>query len=128
MFALVDSSFSTACACVPLRGSSAAHGVQQRLLGRSEGRSDDNPETMRKRFKVYQEQTMPVIERYRAEGKLKQVPADRSPEEVFEDVQKIIEDLGGARTAVAGSWCTLSAGHAVHPLCKLLLTLLVAPP
>ena len=41
---------------------------------------------------------MPVIEHYRSEGKLKQIKADRTPEEVFEDVQRIVEELGGAQS------------------------------
>jgi adenylate kinase family enzyme len=70
--------------------------LQERLLGRTEGRADDNPETVKKRFKVYQEQTMPVIERYERNGKLRRVVADRTPDEVFADVSAIIEAIQGA--------------------------------
>ena len=44
----------------------------QRLLkrGESSGRSDDNIESIKKRFKTFRDQTMPVIEEYRKENKL----------------------------------------------------------
>jgi adenylate kinase len=43
-----------------------------RLLkrGQEQGRTDDNEETIRKRFHTYLEQTLPVAEFYRAHGKL----------------------------------------------------------
>jgi adenylate kinase len=43
-----------------------------RLAGRAqaEGRADDNPESVRKRLQVYDEQTAPVIGYYRDAGKL----------------------------------------------------------
>src|SRR5688500_4679903 len=44
----------------------------ERLAGRAkaEGRSDDNPESVRKRLEVYDAQTAPVIEFYRQHGQL----------------------------------------------------------
>ena len=72
--------------------------LQERLLGRAEGRSDDNEATIKKRFKVYQEQTMPVINKYEQLGRLRTVVADRSPEEVFEDVSNVIDAIEGAHT------------------------------
>ncbi len=38
----------------------------QRILSRGEGRADDNEETLRKRLEVYQQETRPVVEHYRA--------------------------------------------------------------
>ena len=65
-------------------------------MGRGEGRADDNPDTIRKRFKVYQDTTMPVIRQYEELGKLKHVIADRTPDAVFGDVSAIIEAIEGA--------------------------------
>ncbi|KAI0086673.1 UMP-CMP kinase [Irpex rosettiformis] len=46
--------------------------MQKRLLKRAEtsGREDDNIESIKKRFKVYQDQTMPVIEYYNKQTKV----------------------------------------------------------
>lgn len=37
------------------------------------GREDDNIETIRKRFKVYMESSLPVVEYYSAKGKVRKV-------------------------------------------------------
>eukprot|EP00959_Pyramimonas_sp_CCMP1952_P072071 1505238-Pyramimonas_sp.AAC.1 len=42
--------------------------MEKRLLGRNEGRTDDNIETIRKRFHVFQEQSMPVVQYYESLG------------------------------------------------------------
>lgn len=41
--------------------------LESRLLerGKNSGRSDDNLETIRKRFKTYNDQTMPFLEYYK---------------------------------------------------------------
>ena len=46
-----------------------------RLLKRGEtsGRADDNAETIRKRIQVFLEKTMPVIEHYEKQDKIKKV-------------------------------------------------------
>lgn len=47
----------------------------KRLLKRGEtsGREDDNEESIRKRFRVYHEQTMPVIGHYNKQAKVAEV-------------------------------------------------------
>lgn len=57
----------------------------QRLAGRAaqEGRSDDSPEAVRNRLRVYQDQTEPVIDHYRNGGKLACVYGVGSVDEVF---------------------------------------------
>jgi adenylate kinase len=47
----------------------------ERMLGRAaaEGRTDDRPETMAERLKVYGEKTAPLVEHYRARGILSDV-------------------------------------------------------
>lgn len=39
-----------------------------------QGRVDDNIETIRKRFRVFVESSLPVIDYYDAKGKVKKVP------------------------------------------------------
>jgi len=46
-------------------------------------RADDRPETIRKRFAVYHEQTAPLIDYYRRSGRLREVPGMGSPNEVY---------------------------------------------
>jgi adenylate kinase family enzyme len=54
-----------------------------------QGRVDDNIETIRKRFKVFVESSLPVIEYYRAKDKVKEIDAAKPIPEVFEDVKAI---------------------------------------
>jgi adenylate kinase len=65
----------------------------ERLRGRAqeEGRPDDTPEAIRKRLDLYREQTEPLVEYYRARGILVGIPAERSVEEVFAEIQRALE-------------------------------------
>ncbi|XVE75436.1 hypothetical protein DITRI_Ditri12bG0093700 [Diplodiscus trichospermus] len=47
--------------------------MERRILNRNQGREDDNIETIRKRLKVFLESTLPVIEYYKAKGKVREV-------------------------------------------------------
>lgn len=63
--------------------------MERRLLSRNQGREDDNIETIRKRFKVFLESSLPVINYYDAKGKVRKIDAARPIEEVFESVKGI---------------------------------------
>jgi adenylate kinase len=67
----------------------------ERLRGRAvdEGRSDDTPEVIAHRLAVYHEQTEPVVEHYRATGKLVPLHAERSVGEVFAEIQAALEQV-----------------------------------
>ncbi|CAK0785639.1 hypothetical protein CVIRNUC_008850 [Coccomyxa viridis] len=67
--------------------------MEKRLLGRQEGRTDDNIETIRKRFKVFVESSMPIISFYDAKGRVRKIDADRCPEEVYADVRPLVQAL-----------------------------------
>ena len=54
-----------------------------RLLGRNEGRSDDNIETIKKRFVTFRESSLPVINYYEKLNKVCTVNSDQSPEDVY---------------------------------------------
>ena len=45
-------------------------------------REDDSADTVRRRIRVYMEQTSPLIEFYRSEGKLEEIDGTRPIEEV----------------------------------------------
>lgn len=53
------------------------------------GRSDDNEESLKKRFVTYINGTMPIIEHYDALGLVKKIDATQTSDQVFEEVKKI---------------------------------------
>jgi len=55
-------------------------------------REDDKPETARRRLEVYFQQTAPLIDYYRARGKLVGIEGDKSVEEVAEGLLAAVED------------------------------------
>lgn len=67
--------------------------MEKRLLGRQEGRTDDNLETIRKRFKVFEEQSLPVVQHYEKTGRVARINADRDPEDVYREVRRLFEEL-----------------------------------
>lgn len=56
-------------------------------------RSDDNEETIGKRLEVYAAQTQPLVEYFRAQGKLVTVDADGAIENVYERLVSALETL-----------------------------------
>lgn len=56
------------------------------LRGKESGRSDDNPETIRKRLAVYHKQTQPLRDYYVGEGMYLPINGDGSVDQVFERV------------------------------------------
>ena len=49
-------------------------------------RADDREETVLNRFRVYQEQTSPLIEYYQKSGRLAVIDGSKTPDEVFDDI------------------------------------------
>lgn len=56
-------------------------------------RADDNEETVQKRLDVYVKQTESLVEYYRSAGLLKKVNGDRAVNEVFGEVEEVLENL-----------------------------------
>lgn len=56
-------------------------------------RDDDREETIRRRLKVYQEQTAPLIEYYRSKGKLVDIDGSKGIEGVFEQLVDAVESV-----------------------------------
>ncbi len=54
-------------------------------------RNDDKPETVKNRLEVYQEKTQPLIDYYRAQGKIVDIVAGGTKEEIFDDIKKVLE-------------------------------------
>lgn len=70
--------------------------MQERLLnrGKTSGRADDNVESIKKRFKTFVETSMPVVEYFEKAGKVVKVKAVKSPDEIYEEVKKSMEERG----------------------------------
>lgn len=69
----------------------------ERCLGRGaagSGRSDDNLESLQKRFNTYLQDTMPIIEHYDQKGLVRKINAEVCPEDVFDCVKKVFCDAG----------------------------------
>lgn len=61
---------------------------KQRLLGRNQGRSDDNIEAIQKRFDTYLNENMPVIDYYEQFGKVRRIDANRDVLDIYADTRK----------------------------------------
>jgi adenylate kinase len=66
--------------------------ARARLLKRAEleGRADDTPDAIERRLDNYHRHTEPVVEHYRAPGKLVQVHADRPIDEVWAEIAEAL--------------------------------------
>jgi adenylate kinase len=67
----------------------------QRMLRRAaeEGRSDDTPEAMQRRLELYDRETAPLIEYYRAhQANVVGVHADRTVDEVFREIDDALAE------------------------------------
>lgn len=100
---------------VNLKGVLFFHCTQEictdRCLGRGaagSGRTDDNVESLRKRFVTYEEATMPIIRHFEKLDLVHQLDASKSPDEVFSVVEKIIESFAKAEGA------SLNRGPVLH--------------
>ncbi len=67
--------------------------MTQRLLKRGEtsGRVDDNIESIQERLKVFYDTSKPVLDYYQKQGKLKLVSSEQDPDEVYDDVKRIMD-------------------------------------
>ena len=58
-------------------------------------RPDDQEDAVRKRLSVYREQTEPLIGYYEDKGLLFSIDASKSPDEVLEETEELLESLRG---------------------------------
>ncbi len=67
----------------------------QRLLRRAEieGRTDDSKEAILRRLRLYHDETEPLVEYYRAQGNLVGIHADRTVNQVFEEIQQALDEV-----------------------------------
>ncbi|MCJ1311141.1 bifunctional uridylate/adenylate kinase [Agyrium rufum] len=70
--------------------------MQERLLnrGKTSGRSDDNAESIKKRFKTFVETSMPVVDHFEKQGKVVKVMATSGPDDVYAEVRDKMAERG----------------------------------
>ncbi|KMZ71607.1 Adenylate kinase [Zostera marina] len=61
--------------------------MERRLLNRNQGRDDDNIDTIKKRFRVFVESSLPVVANYNLKGKVRKINAANPIAMVFDDVK-----------------------------------------
>ena len=68
---------------------------RERMLKRAaeEGRTDDTPEAIDQRLRLYHEETKPLIEYYRTRGNLVGIHGDRPVKQVFAEIQQTLEQV-----------------------------------
>ncbi|EPZ30970.1 ADK-domain-containing protein [Rozella allomycis CSF55] len=73
----------------------------ERLIKRGEtsGRSDDNEETIKKRFATFLAKSLPVINHFEPTGKLVKISAERGVDEVYEDSKKVFQEMSEPKIA-----------------------------
>ncbi|KAJ8717479.1 hypothetical protein PYW08_005878 [Mythimna loreyi] len=74
----------------------------ERCLGRGaagSGRSDDNLESLQKRFNTYLNDTLPIINHYDEQSLVRRINAEVNPQKVFEDVKTAFNNIGLKRIA-----------------------------
>ncbi|KAJ3367789.1 adenylate kinase, partial [Kappamyces sp. JEL0680] len=67
--------------------------LERRLLerGKTSGRSDDNIDTIKKRFVTFQEHSAPVIEYYQKRGKCTVIDSEQTVDQVYELARKVFQ-------------------------------------
>lgn len=72
---------------------SAAEATKRILLrGKTSGRSDDNRQTVVSRLRVYREQTAPILEYYKQQGKAINIDGRPAIPNVFKQIKEVIKD------------------------------------
>lgn len=71
--------------------------MQRRLLerGKTSGRSDDNEESIKKRFKTFIETSMPVVDYFEKQGRVVKVVATKPPKDVYKETKEKLEQRLG---------------------------------
>ena len=68
--------------------------MKKRILGRNEGRADDNEETIAKRLASFEKETKPILEEYENKKILIRIDGMKSVDEISEEVSKQFKERG----------------------------------
>merc|ERR1712156_816207 len=67
------------------------HCSQEICTARCLSRTDDNEESLKKRFVTYEQATMPIIQHFEALNLVNQLDATKTPDEVYTEVETILK-------------------------------------
>ena len=70
-----------------------AEEMKKRILGRGEGRADDNEKTILKRIDVFDKETRPLAPIFEKQGILIRIVCNRTRKEMLEDIKKKLIEL-----------------------------------
>jgi adenylate kinase len=76
--------------------------IETRVRETGGARADDNPETLKKRLKVYREQTAPVAQYYRSRGRLRTVDGMASKDQVAAAIASILNEVKTTNRPASG--------------------------
>ena len=68
--------------------------MKKRILGRNEGRADDNEETINKRLATFERETKPILAEFENRKILIRIDGMRGVDEISEDVNKQFKERG----------------------------------
>ena len=61
--------------------------MTKRLLGRNEGRADDNEETIKKRLTTFENETKPIVAYFEKQGNLIKIDGMKTVDEISKDIE-----------------------------------------
>ena len=64
------------------------------LLGRNEGRADDNEETIKKRLTTFEQQTKPIVSYFEKKGNLIKIDGMKTVDEISKDIADKFKEKG----------------------------------
>ena len=68
--------------------------MKKRILGRNEGRADDNEETIAKRLATFEKETKPILAEFENRKILIRIDGMKTVDEISEDVNKQFNEKG----------------------------------
>ena len=68
--------------------------MTKRLLGRNEGRADDNEETIKKRLDTFEKETKPIVEYFEKQGNLIKIDGMKTVDEISKEIGVKFKEKG----------------------------------
>ena len=66
--------------------------MKKRLMRKKEGKVDNNEKIISEKIDNFNKETLPILEVYQKNGKLIRINAEKSTEEIFEEVKNTIKE------------------------------------
>ena len=68
--------------------------MTKRLLGRNEGRADDNEETIKKRLDTFEKETKPIVDYFEKQGNLIKIDGMKTVDEISKEIGDKFKEKG----------------------------------